>query len=141
MATATRDYAASSDRDYVVPGEGWVVFAAVMLGFGGFWNAINGMLAIGTSRVFVADAVYVFSDLNTWGWIILLLGVLQLLAAFAVSSGSEWARWFGVACAALNAMGQLYFLQAYPFWALAMFSVDILIIYALCVYGGKRLKT
>ena len=53
-------------------------------------------------------------------------------------SGAQWARWFGIVIAALNAIGQLAWIQAYPWWSLAIFTVDILIIYALTVYGGKN---
>jgi hypothetical protein len=122
-------------------GAGWVGFAAIMLGLAGIWNALAGMLAIGDSRVFVGEQTFVFSDLNTWGWIILGLGVLQLVAAFAIVSGSEIARWFGIVVAGINAIGQLYFIPAYPFWALSIFAIDILIIYGLAVYGGKRLTS
>jgi hypothetical protein len=120
-------------------GSGWVLFAGLMLAFAGIWNTLNGLLAIGKSKVFVADAKYIFSDLRTWGWIILLLGILQLAAAFMLSAGSEYARWFGIGSAGLNAIGQLYYLPAQPLWALALFAVDILIIYGLAMYGGKRL--
>src|SRR5437763_1195747 len=82
--------------------------------------------AVSSAHVFVANANYVFSDLNTWGWIVLCLGVLQGIAAMALFSGSEVARWFGIVCAGLNALGQLAFVPAYPWWALSMFSVDIL---------------
>jgi hypothetical protein len=70
----------------------------------------------------------------------MILGILQLFAAFGVVGGSEWARWFGIACAGVNAIGQLLFLPAYPLWAITMFAVDLLIIYALAVYGGSRLR-
>ena len=122
-------------------GSGWVGFAAIMLGLAGVWNALSGMLAIGDSRVFVGEQTFVFSDLNTWGWIMLALGVLQIIAAFAVVSGSEVARWFGIVVAGVNAIGQLYYIPAFPLWAVSMFAVDILIIYGLAVYGGKRLTT
>jgi hypothetical protein len=49
----------------------------------------------------------------SWGWIVIVLGALQLLAAFAVVSGSSWAQWVGVGIASLNAIGQLTFLPAY----------------------------
>jgi hypothetical protein len=111
-----------------------------MLGLSGLWNFIEGIAAISNAHVYVANANYVFSDLNTWGWIVLVLGALQGFAAFAVLTGSEIGRWFGVAVAGVNAIGQLMFLPAYPLWALAMFSVDMLIIYGLAVYGGKRLR-
>ena len=138
---ATQGYTGVDESAYEgIRGGGWMVFAASMLGLAGTWNLIQGILAIGDSRVYVGDQTFVFSDLNTWGWIVLLLGIAQLLAAFAVVSGSEFARWFGIACAAVNAIGQLFWIPAYPFWALTMFAVDILIIYALAVYGGKRLR-
>jgi hypothetical protein len=123
-----------------IRGGGWIVFAASMLGLAGSWNTIQGILAIADSRVFVGEQKFVFSDLKTWGWIMLVLGVLQLLAAFGIVGGSEAATWFGIGVAGVNAIGQLMFLPAYPFWALTMFAVDILIIYALAVYGGSRLR-
>jgi hypothetical protein len=138
-------------RDYDVPGysslydeptgTGWIVFATVMLALAGVWNFIDGVAAISSAHVYVADASYIFSDLNTWGWIVMCLGILQGLAALALVSGAEWARWFGIVTAGLNAIGQLGFVPAYPWWALAMFSVDIVIIYGLAVYGGSRLRT
>jgi hypothetical protein len=136
---ATQSY--SGAGVYETEGAGWIVFAASMLGLAGTWNVIQGILAIGDSRVFVGEQTFVFSSLSTWGWIVLLLGVAQLLAAFAIVSGSEFARWFGIACAGVNAIGQLFWIPAYPFWAIAIFAIDILIIYALAVYGGARLKS
>jgi hypothetical protein len=127
--------------DVELKGAGWVSFAAVMLGLAGIWNFVDGMLAIFSSHVYTANAVYVFSDLNTWGWIVMILGVVQGLAAVSLVSGSEFGRWFGIGAAGLNAIGQLGFMTIYPFWGIAMFSLDVLIIYALAVYGGKRLKT
>jgi hypothetical protein len=143
----TQDYElqesyAASGEDYGAPqGVGWVVFAAVMLGLAAVWNVIDGILAISKSHVFVANAHYVFSDLRTWGWIVLILGVLQGFAAFTLLSGSEFARWFGIASAGISAIGQLSFVSAYPWWSMAMFAVDILIIYGLAVYGGAKLRT
>jgi hypothetical protein len=121
-------------------GSGWVLFAALLLGLAGLWNFLAGIAAIADAHVYLADANYVFSDLMTWGWIIMILGILQGVAALALSTGSELARWFGIACAAINSIGQLMFIPAFPFWGIAMFAVDLLIIYGLAVYGGKRLR-
>jgi hypothetical protein len=121
-------------------GAGWLTFAAVLLGLAGIWNGIDGILAISSSRVYTDTSVFIFSDLNTWGWIALILGIIQGLAALAILSGSEFARWFGIAAAGLNAIGQLMFVPVYPVWAMAIFAVDVLIIYALAVYGGRRLE-
>jgi hypothetical protein len=138
---ASQGYTGGDPSGYEgVRGGGWILFAASMLGLAGSWNTIQGILAIADSRVFVGEQKFVFSDLQTWGWIVLVLGVLQLLAAFGIVGGSEAATWFGIGVAAVNAIGQLFFLPAFPFWALTMFAVDVLIIYALAVYGGSRLR-
>src|SRR4051794_25671299 len=157
MSQAADDFSREAGRRYVEAGEGrpgygysdspphevgsgWILFAGVMLGFAGVWNTLNGILAIGKSRAFVAEQSFVFSDLRTWGWIILFLGLLQLAAALMLASGSEYARWFGIGAAGLNAIGQLYFLPAQPWWSMAMFAGDVLIIYGLAMYAGRRLK-
>ena len=120
---------------------GWVTFAGVLLVIAGALNVIYGIAAIGNSNFFVRNTQYIFSDLKTWGWIVLILGIFQGLAGLSLFSGSEWARWFGIASASVNAIGQLAFVPAYPVWGLAMFAVDILIIYALAVHAGARLRT
>jgi hypothetical protein len=122
-------------------GFGWVMFAAILLFLAGIWNVFDGILAISSSHVFVSGAHYVFSGLSTWGWIVMLLGVLQIAAGSALLGGSDWAKWFGITVAAVNSIGQLMFLPAYPFWALSMFTVDMLIIYGLAMYGGSKLRT
>ena len=121
-------------------GIGWVMFSAVMLGLVGVWGILEGILAISSSKVFIANATFVFSDLNTWGWIVLTLGVLCLFAAFALMTGSEVARWFGIAVAGASAAGQLLFVHANPWWSMAVFAIDILIIYGLAAYAGARLR-
>jgi hypothetical protein len=121
-------------------GIGWVTFSAVMLGFVGVWGVIEGILAIASSRVYTETAVFVFSGLSTWGWIVLALGALCVIAAFSLMTGSEIARWFGVVVAGLNAIGQLFFLDATPWWSMAMFAVSILVIYGLVAYAGARLR-
>ena len=92
------------------------MFSAIALGFAGVWAFFEGILAISSSKIYVANATYVFSNLHTWGWIMMILGVLTVLAAFAVFAGSELARWYGIAIAGINAWGQLMFLHAQPWW-------------------------
>jgi hypothetical protein len=121
-------------------GTGWLSFAAIMLGLAGLFGLIDGIIAVSKSSFYVANAHYVFSDLNTWGWIVLILGVGQIVAAMVLLSGSEIARWLGIAVAGINALGQLPFVPAYPVWGLLMFSVDVLVIYGLAAYAGKRLR-
>jgi hypothetical protein len=122
-----------------VRGVGWLGFAAMMLTIGGIWAIFEGILAISSSKIYTASATYVFSDLHTWGWIVLGLGVLTLFAAAGVVSGSQFGRWYGITIAGLNMFGQLMFLHSNPWWSVTMIVVDICVIYALAVYGGLRL--
>jgi hypothetical protein len=121
-------------------GSGWVMFASIMLAIAGVWNAIQGILAIAEANIVGGAKEFIFSDIKTWGWIIIVVGVLQVLAAFALWGGSELARWFGIATAAIGAIGQLAYAPAYPLWAVCLFAIDILVIYGLAVYAGSRLK-
>lgn len=122
---------------YSDKGTGWLGFAAIMLGFAGTLAVIDGIVALSRSSFYVANSHFVFSNLHTWGWINLILGAITILAAFGIVSGASWARWFGIFVAALAAIGQFAWIQAYPFWSLMIFTLDILVIYALTVYGGK----
>jgi hypothetical protein len=131
---------ASSQRSATYPaeGSGWVLFAGIMIMMVGVLNIIWGIAAIDKSSFFVANAKYVISDLKTWGWIILIIGGLQLAAAFSIWAGGGYGRWFGIATATVNAIAALLSIPAYPFWSLAIFAIDVLVIYGLAAYGGDR---
>jgi hypothetical protein len=112
-----------------------------MLGLVGILAVIDGVVALSKSKFYVADATYVFSDLRTWGWITLIIGAFAIVAAMGVLSGSQFGRWFGMVAASVIAIDQFVFAQAYPLWSLLVFGSAVLVIYALAVYGGKRVST
>jgi hypothetical protein len=114
-----------------------VFFAAILLLVVGFFNMIYGIAAIANSHVFVANAHYVFGTLRVWGWITLIISVLQLAAAGGILAGNQLARWFAVALLALNAIDMMFFVAAYPFWALTIIAVDVVALYGLCAYGSR----
>jgi hypothetical protein len=119
-------------------GAGWVLFAGIMLMLIATLNIIWGIAAIDNANFFIEDKRYIISDLNTWGWIILIIGALQMLAAFSVWAGGTYGRWVGIATAAASSIGALLSIPAYPLWSLAIFGTDLLIIYGLAAYGGRR---
>src|ERR1051325_1027121 len=94
-------------------GRGMVIFASVLLFVVGTFNLIDGIAAIANSHVFIGNATYVLGDLRSWGWVVLILGVLQMLAAAGVLAGNQVARWTGVALLGLNAIGQMMFIPSY----------------------------
>jgi hypothetical protein len=119
-------------------GRGMVVFASVLLFVVGTFNLIDGIAAISNSHVFIGNATYVLGDLRSWGWIVLIIGVLQILAAAGVLAGNQAARWTGVALLALNAIGQMMFIPSYPFWSLMIIALDVVALWGLCAYGSRE---
>jgi hypothetical protein len=128
----------SATGTYDEPGGGWILFAGIMLMLVGVLNVIWGIAAIGDSSFFINDQKYILSNLNTWGWVTLILGAVQIGAAYSIWAGNQFGRWFGIVVAALSAIGALMSIPAYPFWSLAIFAVDILVIYGLAASGGQR---
>ena len=143
MTTAVKprtssEYTANGRGRVAVKGAGWVLFAGIMIAMLGVLNVIYGIAAIGNSHFFVHGTNYVFGSLNTWGWVTTIVGAVQLFVAFSIWAGGKFGKWAGIAIAALSAIAALLAIPAYPFWSLAIFAVDILVIYGLAVYGGAR---
>ena len=125
-------YAEDDERGY-----GWVVFAGVLLLMVGTLNFIEGLAAIGNANFFVHNTHYVFGSLNTWGWVVLCIGVLELAVGFGVFVKNQCSRWAGVVVLSANAIAQLLMIPAYPFWSLSLFTLDVLAIYGLVAYGER----
>ena len=117
---------------------GWWLFAGILLLISGVLNIIWGIAAIGESHFFVLETHYILSSLNTWGWITLILGVLELIAAFSLFSGGSFGRWFGIITAGLVAIGSLMDIAAYPFWSLCVFALSVIILYELVKAPVRR---
>jgi len=138
MTSATIRPSGAGGRYAEGRGYGLIIFACVLLLVIGFFNMIYGIAAIANSHVFVANAHYVVGNLRAWGWITLIISVLQLVAAAGILAGNQLARWFAVAVVGLNAIDMMFFLPAYPFWALTIIAVDVVALYGLCAYGSRE---
>lgn len=134
MATS----AGRMERSYTdtMPVSGWIPFAGIMLMLVGFFNVIDGIAAISDSKYLVNQLL--FANLHAWGWFFLIWGVIQVFAGFAVLGGATWGAILGVATAFFNIIAQLSWARAYPVWAVSAIVLDVLVIYALVVYGGRR---
>jgi len=110
---------------------GWWLFAGILLTIAGVLNIIWGIAAISEAHFFTENASFVFSNLNTWGWITLILGAIEVLAGFSLFAGSGFGRWFGVAAAALVAWNSLFDIGVRPFWSICVFALSIIIIFQL----------
>ena len=97
-----------------------------------------GIAAIDQSTFFIQDARFVFAELKTWGWILLIVGVIQLVGAFGIWSRRGWGRWIGIISASGNAVIQLLFIAAFPLASLALLAIDILVIYGLASWDHRE---
>jgi hypothetical protein len=122
-------------------GRGMTAFASILLFVVGFFNVIYGFAGIGSSNVFVGNAHYVLGDLRTWGWVTLIFGLLQLLAAFLLMGGNQIARWFAVGVIGLNAIGHMLSMPGYPLWSVTIVALDVVALYGLCAYGSRQNMT
>jgi hypothetical protein len=120
---------------------GMVVFAGTLLLLVGGFNVIYGLVALFKDQVLVASkAGLVAFDVTTWGWITLVMGIVQILVGFGLFGGRAWAIVAGVVLAVLNGFNQIAFLQAQPVWSTIIIAIDVLIIYALTAHG-RELRT
>jgi hypothetical protein len=119
-------------------GYGWVLFAGCMLLLLATLNFIDGIAAVSNSKFFVNNAQFVISNLNTYGWVLICTSVVQALTGIGVFLKVRGVRWIGVAIAGVNAVIQMAFIPAYPFWSLALFTLDVLVMYGLIAHGSRE---
>ena len=117
-------------------GSGRVVFAAIMLVVVGVINIMYGIGALDDANVFVNDKRFVLDNLNTLGWVLIALGVLQLTGGFSLMSGNTYGRWIGVIAGSLGAIGALLSIGGtYPWWSLGVFFLCVYIVHGILVFG------
>jgi hypothetical protein len=118
-----------------VRGLGRAILAAVFLMIAGVLNIIYGIAGISKSHVFTTNAHYVFGHLRSWGWVTLIIGIIELLAALSLFGGGAFGRWVGIFAGSIAAIGALLEIPAYPLLAIAIFALSLWIIWGLVVYG------
>jgi len=115
---------------------GWVGFAGIVMIVIGGLNVVEGLIAVirGQYYVLTADQILLV-DFRTWGWILIVWGVIVALAGCGLLAASAWARWFTIIVAGLNIFIQLGFVGSsqYPLWALTVLALNIVVFYALTV--------
>ena len=121
---------------------GWVIFAGIMLIIAGVTRAIDGLWALKRDNDLEGapqlQELLLFDDnLAAWGWIYLILGILLIIAGFAVFGRAPWARWVGIVFASVSIFTHFAWMYAYPVQALIGVVIDSLVLYGLAAYGGR----
>ncbi len=117
-------------------GVGRAFFAATLLLIAGTLNVIYGIGALGNANIFTDDQRYVFTDLNTLGWVLIAVGALQIVGGLSLYAGNTYGRVLGIAGASLGAIGALLSIGGnYPWWSLGIFFLCVYIIHGIFIYG------
>jgi hypothetical protein len=121
-------------------GTGRAIFAAILLLIAGTLNIIYGIGALDSANIFLNDKRYIFTNLNTMGWALIILGVIQLSGGFSLLAGNTYGRVIGIVGGSLGAIGALLSIGgANPWWSLAIFFLCVWVVYGLFVLGeGER---
>jgi hypothetical protein len=120
-------------------GAGRAVFAATLLLIAGTLNIIYGIGALDDANIFVNDKRYIFTNLNTMGWTLIVLGVIQLTGGFSLMAGNTYGRVIGVVGATLGAIGALLSIGgAYPWWSLGIFFLCLYVLHGLFILGDDE---
>src|SRR5829696_510829 len=121
---------------------GFILFAAIMMIMAGVFQALAGLVAIFENEFYVPTRNYLFQfDATSWGWIHLLVGLLVAFAGWGLLSGRTWARAVAITLAVLSAIANFAFIPYYPFWSMLIIVIDIVVIWAVAVYGGTLRDT
>jgi hypothetical protein len=119
-----------------VRGAGRAMFAAFLLLIVGLINVIYGIGALDDANIFVNDTRFILDDLNTLGWVLIVLGVVQLTGGFSLLAGNTYGRVIGLAAGTLGAIGALLSIGGdNPWWSLAVFALCVYVVHGLIVLG------
>jgi hypothetical protein len=117
-------------------GAGRALLAATLLLIAGTLNIIYGIGALDNANIFVNDTRYIFTDLNTMGWVLIVLGVIQLTGGFSLFAANTYGRVIGIIGGSLGAIGALFSIGGNnPWWSLAMFFLCVYIVHGIFIYG------
>lgn len=120
-------------------GTGRAMFAAIMLTIVGALNIIYGIGALDDANIFVNDQRFIFTNLSTLGWVLIILGAIQLTGGISLFAGNTYGRVIGIIGAGLGAIGALLSVGgSYPWWSLAIFAVCVYILHGILVLGDDE---
>jgi hypothetical protein len=123
-------------------GAGRTMFAAILLMIAGTLNIIYGIAAIADANFFTASGThYVFWSLSAWGWIALIVGIIQLTGGFSLAAGNAYGITIGILAASLGAIQSLLAIGgAHPFWALGIFALCLIVLHGIVVYAEDEVR-
>ena len=129
----------SEEAEFQVEGVGWMFFAGTIMGIAGVMRIFDGVWAFRYDGVVPEnlDGAILGSDLSTYGWVWIIVGLLLFLGSFAVIMRNQFARWIGIIAGAVMAISALWQMPFYPVWSLTYVLLGVLVVYGLAAHGGR----
>jgi hypothetical protein len=119
-------------------GAGRALFAGVLLVLAGTLNVLYGIGALDGANIFTNEKRYILTNLNTLGWVLIVIGAIQLIGGFSLVAGNTFGRVIGIIGAGLGAIGALLSIgDSNPWWSLAIFFLCIYILHGIFIYGEE----
>jgi hypothetical protein len=124
-------------------GTGWIIFAGIMMIIAGANMFINGAWALNAStavaNTFKGQLLFSDTNLDTWGWIYVIVGGVVLLAGIFVFLRQRWAVMVGILAATVQAILAFFWIFSDK-WAAALVVIllDLLVLHALVAYGDRE---
>jgi hypothetical protein len=127
--------------DHVANRSGWITFAGVMAVLAGGYNTLSGIAALSDDDTIASQANEVLYgiDLTAWGWFWLLIGLAQIVTGVLIFQRNRWGLWLGVSFAGLSAMLTVIVMFVFPLWALAVLTIDFLVLFGLLTQSDEFL--
>jgi len=120
-------------------GSGRATFAAILLVIVGTLNIIYGIGALDSANIFTNDKRFIFSNLNTMGWVLIVLGLIELSGGISLAAGNAYGRIIGIIGGTLGAIAAVFSIGgANPWWSLAVFFLCVWIVYGIVVLGDDE---
>ena len=117
-------------------GVGRVMFAGVLLLMVGTLNIVYGIGALDDANIFLNEKRYIFTDLNTMGWVLIILGIIQLTGGFSLLANNAYGRVIGIVAGSLGAIAALFSIGGNnPWWSLAIFFLSVWVVHGIIIYG------
>jgi hypothetical protein len=117
-------------------GTGRVIFAATLLLIVGVVNIIYGIGALDDANIFTDSTRFVLDNLNTLGWVLIILGIIQLAGGLSLMAGNAFGRILAIVGGVLGALGALFSIgDGNPWWSLAVFALCVYVVYGVIVFG------
>ena len=117
-------------------GTGRAAFAATLLLIVGMLNIIYGIGALDDANIFTDDRRYIFTNLNTLGWVLIVLGIIQLTGGVSLLAGNIYGRVIGIVGGSLGAISALLSIGGnYPWWSLGIFFLSVYVVHGIFILG------